>query len=257
MSLRLVLHAGFHKTGTTSAQETLKANRAVLQPHLRVVLRPDMVGLCEAARAYSVSRAAADLAFVQAEAAYVAESWEGTRPVLVSSEDLCGHMPLRRGLQDYSAAPKLLAAMTEVFGAAHPGANMRIVLTTRAAAPWLRSCYVQHLRATDITMNVAEYATAYAASADLMGMAQTIAKSVPCPVDALPLEEIGGHRLGPAAALLTRAAPDLDLSVLRALPPANTAPPQAKIDAMLALNRQALDKTARRAAMQALHRKAW
>lgn len=256
MSARVVIHAGFHKTGTTSAQRTLAANAAALHPHLNVVLRDDMAGLRAAARAYSKRRAAADLAFVQAEAAHLAEGWD-TRPVLLSSEDLCGHMPGRHGLQDYGAAPKLLAAMVEACRAARPKAALSIVLTTRAAAPWLRSCYVQHLRTTDITLDAAEYAALYAASADLARAVADIARAVDCPVEALPLEEIGADPAGPAGALLQRAAPGLDVAALRPLPPANAAPPQAKIDAMLAVNRRGLSKTDRRAAMQELHRQEW
>ena len=29
---RIIIHAGFHKTGTTSLQQTLRANRAALRP---------------------------------------------------------------------------------------------------------------------------------------------------------------------------------------------------------------------------------
>ncbi len=52
---RIVIHAGFHKTGTTTVQQTLKAHATVLAPHLQVVLREDMEAVCEAARAYSLA----------------------------------------------------------------------------------------------------------------------------------------------------------------------------------------------------------
>ena len=56
-SRKIIIHAGFHKTGTTSLQQNLRANRAVLRPDIRLVLRPGMTALCESARAYSRSRA--------------------------------------------------------------------------------------------------------------------------------------------------------------------------------------------------------
>ena len=58
--MRIIIHAGFHKTGTTTVQKTLRANREDLRPHCRIILRPGMVALCEAARAYSVSRSQTD-----------------------------------------------------------------------------------------------------------------------------------------------------------------------------------------------------
>ncbi|MEO0937839.1 MAG: hypothetical protein AAFY38_06770 [Pseudomonadota bacterium] len=258
MTARIVIHAGFHKTGTTSAQEVLRINRAQLKPHLRVVRRPGMVGLCEAARAYSVSRAASDLALVQYEAAELAEGF-GRKPVLLSSEDLCGHMPGRRGLMAYDAAPKLVAAITRTFAAVHPRAEQRVILTTRAPEPWLRSCYVQHLRATPITLDAEAYAADYAASADLSGVAQAVARALDAHValETLALEDIGALRLGPAEALLARACPALDLSPFTPAAPANTAPPQAKIDAMLAVNRAGLPEAERRAQMKTLHGRDW
>ena len=56
MSMRLVLHAGFHKTGTTSLQQTLRKNKRLLSRHWRVFTRLGQEPLCEAARAYSVRR---------------------------------------------------------------------------------------------------------------------------------------------------------------------------------------------------------
>lgn len=49
--IRLVVHAGFHKTGTTSAQHMLGRNRAPLRKvGVQVVLRDDMRQMTEAAR---------------------------------------------------------------------------------------------------------------------------------------------------------------------------------------------------------------
>ncbi|MEL7098038.1 MAG: hypothetical protein AAGM84_04345 [Pseudomonadota bacterium] len=256
MTALITIHAGFHKTGTTSAQAVLRANRDVLSPHMRVILRAEMVGLCEAARVYSVSRAAADLALVRYEAAVLGENWDA-RTVLLSSEDLCGHMPGRRGLVDYGAAPKLMAAITDTFSEVHPDAVQRVILTTRAPGPWLRSCWLQHLRATPITQGAEAYAQDYAASADLAGIAAQITQAVDVPVEVLALEQIGGLRLGPAEALLGRVTPGIDLSELSPLPPANTAPPQAKIDAMLTLNRAGMPEAQRRAEMKKLHGRSW
>lgn len=139
MVQRLVVHAGFHKTGTTTIQNTLAAHADTLCDHVQIVLRADMDGLCEAARAYSVSRSELDLGLVRYEAARLAEEWTHDT-VLLSSEDLSGQMPGRHDLVDYGAAPKLAAAMTETWHTAFPGLRIDWMYYTRAAAPWLASC---------------------------------------------------------------------------------------------------------------------
>lgn len=255
MPPRIVIHAGFHKTGTTSVQATLRANRSALRPCLRFVLRPKMVALCEAARAYSISRSRMDLGLVQYEAAELARDWATSdRPILLSSEDLCGHMPGRRGLRSYDAAPRLLQALTDALAEAVPDAEQIVVLTTRAPEAWLRSCYVQHLRATPITQSVEDYARDYAASADLMAVVdQCRATLSAAKVEALDLAACSDMPLGPLDALLTVVG-DIPRTDLSPLPPANTSPPPAMIDAMLALNRSDLSNEARKAAKAALRR---
>jgi hypothetical protein len=97
---RFVVHAGFHKTGTTTVQDTLRANASLLTTHLRVLLRPDMLALCEAARAFSASRGDPEMARFRHAAAELVEGWDRNdpRPILLASEDLAGHMPGRRKL---------------------------------------------------------------------------------------------------------------------------------------------------------------
>ena len=170
MALRLIVHAGFHKTGTTSIQKALDTHRAYIADNDAIILRADMMALCEAARAYSVSRSPLDLGIVQYEASVLAEAWPDAGAVLLSSEDLSGHMPGRRGLRTYVAAPSLARAMADTWQAACPGIDIAFVYTTRPAAPWLASCHMQHLRSTRMTLSQDGYAQAFGASADLDGV---------------------------------------------------------------------------------------
>ena len=201
--MRIIIHAGFHKTGTTTVQKTLRANREDLRPHCRIILRPGMVALCEAARAYSVSRSQTDLALIQYEAAALADGWAARgKDIVISSEDLAGHMPGRRGLTAYDATPRIMKALVQAFAAAAPDAQQVLYFTTRAAAPWLRSCYVQHLRATRITQDADEYAADMAGSANLDQIVAQVADAVPhVQVIAQPLEACTTP-LGPLAPLL-------------------------------------------------------
>ncbi len=240
MPRAVVIHAGFHKTGTTSVQNMLRANRAALRPGLRIVLRPAMVALCEAARAYSVSQSQVDLGLVRFEAAELSQSWgDGPETVLMCSEDLSGHMPGRRGLRTYAAAPALMRAMTDSITAAQPDVAVTVVFTTRAPEAWLASCFSQHVRATRMTQTAAQYARSYRASADLSAIADDVRTALPAhTVDQIALEDCAQSPLGPLDPLLRIAGvPEGSREALTALPPANTALPPDDLAALLAINR--------------------
>ncbi len=258
--MRVILHAGFHKTGTTTVQQALRRNRAMLKPHLRVLLRPRMVAACEAARGYSASGDALDLALFQYEIAQLAEGWGATdpRPLLLASEDLAGHMPGRHGLRDYRAAPALMRGLAETIEAVLPGAEMVFYFSTRAAQPWLASCHAQHLAASRMTLDAGDYAARYGASADLDGVVDLISAAVaPWPVHRAALEASGDRALGPLDPLLDVVGlPEAVRRELRPQPPANTRPSADRLAALLEINRSELDDRSLAAAKRALPPKA-
>lgn len=239
--LRLILHAGFHKTGTTTVQNCLRENQTLLSPHLRVFLRTDMVSLCEAARKWSASRAPTDFAVLQLECAEFIEALDPNdqRPVLLASEDLSGHMPGRHGLKDYGAAPHLMKCIQDTALEFHPDACVRILFTTRSEQAWLQSCYVQHLRASPMTLEADEYAKQYAPSADLQRIVSLTQEAASrSEVFTTALEAASSHRLGPFSALLPHLSlPAATADAVTPAPPANTRPDQDVLEQLLALNR--------------------
>lgn len=250
MPRRVIVHPGFHKTGTTTIQQTLAANADTLSGHMQVQLRADMNGLCAAARTYSISRSAFDLGLVRYEAAALAESWTHNT-VLLSSEDLSGHMPGRHGLTDYSATIPLSAAMAEGWA----DADITWIYYTRAAAPWLASCHVQHLRAARMVLDGAEYAERYAASAELGAIVTQVRANLPTArVADFALE---AHRNSLLAPLLACAGiPEALCNEIRQANAANTSPDPDTIAAMLAINRSNRSDRAARAAQNDLNRRA-
>ena len=58
---RIILHVGFHKTGTTSLQRTVQANRKAPRPAVRLIRRAAMVASGEVCSGFSRSRTAPDL----------------------------------------------------------------------------------------------------------------------------------------------------------------------------------------------------
>lgn len=253
---RILIHAGFHKTGTTHLQQTLRANRAALRPDIRLVLKPGMKALCESARAYSRSREDYDLGMVKYEAAMLVQQLENedAPTIILTSEDLSGHMPGRYGLHGYGAAPHLMRALSVAFGTAAPDATLTFFFTTRAAEPWLRSCYAQHLRSVRMVWDEDDYLKRLKSSADHDAILDLIKPEISdhALLDA-SLEEYAAKRLGTADALLqSLGLPAERRDGLVASEQRNAALPEAIKSELLALNRSDLNESALRAAKRAV-----
>jgi hypothetical protein len=83
---QMIIHAGFHKTGTSTVQSVLKAQHRRLSPHVNVIIKTDIPALCQAALAYSDEPTTSHLAAYQAEAtACFGEATDDPRPVLISA----------------------------------------------------------------------------------------------------------------------------------------------------------------------------
>ncbi len=259
--MRIVLHAGFHKTGTTSVQRFLRGNRAVLRRHVRVFTREGQEPLCEAARAFSVTRDALDRALLAAEwGRFVAAlDVSDPRPVLMSSEDLSGHMPGRHGVMRYDAAALILGDLAATLP---KGAALTVALSLRETGAWRRSCWAQHVRATRHLGGLAEYLsgprTDLAVDAQAVQEALDARGRVVTQVVTWALEDQRGP-FGPAAPLLEML--DLPARVLARLTPpvhVNASLPDAVMAELLALNRSDLDPVtwarAKRAVIDAAQR---
>ncbi|MEP0990888.1 MAG: hypothetical protein ABJG73_15005 [Tateyamaria sp.] len=243
---RILIHAGFHKTGTTSVQQTLLHNTRTLRRNFQIFTRKNMTGACEAARSYSASRNMADLLVFTAEMTGVFEQVDvqDTRPVIISSEDLSGYMPGRRGLSTYSAAPILMKAITETANRVfNSQPELIFYFSTREPQSWLRSCYAQHVRVIRITQTLEEYQKEQAASADLGRIIDGVRLAVaPHRVVASSLEDNAPRPLGPLAAVFDAlSVPSKIRRRLSVLPPANVSLPQELLNEFLAANQSDLD----------------
>ncbi|KAA8616274.1 hypothetical protein [Salipiger aestuarii] len=245
---RVVVHAGFHKTGTSTVQHALAQNRDALAPHLRIHLREDFDPLTASARSWSVTRSDKHFAAIGRNALRFFRSIgrEDTRPVLMSSEDLCGHMPGRNGIAAYDAAPDILRVIAD--NARHwfgPALDLVIYFSTRAPDPWLRSTWWQNLRSTRLTKDLDPYADDLPRAADLSAVADAVRAAVTAQVVTTPLEDSAARPEGPLAPLLDLT--DVPADVRAALgipPPVNAQPDLGMAEVLLALNRSGLDDEA-------------
>lgn len=243
--MRVIVHAGFHRTGTTSIQHMMQRNARKLARHFRILTRRQMPGLCEAARAWSLSRDAADLGLVTFELAQILEPLDPTdaRPLVLSSEDLSGHMPGRFHLSGYDAAPPLMASIQQTVQTCLPGADLAFFFTTRAASPWLHSTWAQHVRAIRFTEPRDAYIARMAPHTDLAAQVARIANTVTAPVHSARLEDCADAPYGPFSPLLDlmQASPKLRAK-LTALPPSNPSFPDPVLAQFLALNQSDLSR---------------
>lgn len=241
---RIVIHAGFHKTGTTSVQTMAARNAKLLAPHARVFLRDDFRAVTDAARAYSMSQGADALDRVFDAAAGFLRKLDHSdpRPVALLSEDLSGHLPGRHSIRSYCAAPALMAqlaaACVERFG---ESVEVTFHFSTRSAAPWFRSAYWQILRTSRRVEGPEDFARLFANAADFDSVTEAVAEAVdPFPVQVAMLEEIADMPQGPMTPILDLLdVPDDIRAQLDPGPPANSKP-QGLDDVFLALNRTGL-----------------
>ncbi|MEM6940702.1 MAG: hypothetical protein AAF943_06575 [Pseudomonadota bacterium] len=204
MPKRIILHPGFHKTGTTSVQRFLRLNRAALRPYVALRLRWHLKNLLFATRKYATDRDALDLVKVHARFGRVLHELPDMprRTLLFAAEELLGHLPGRGTLADYSAAPELLYGFCESLKTQFPQAEIVIYLSTRAQSPWLASAYWEHVKSSSLTMDYDGFVARYAQAAELDAMAAEIAARVPARLETCALEVSRDLPFGPATPLL-------------------------------------------------------
>ncbi|PWG18610.1 hypothetical protein [Salibaculum griseiflavum] len=242
---RIVIHGGFHKTGTTSAQKFIFDNGPLIWPHAATVL-PGRTRARVARHAvrYSVGNAQPDLNRFRRGLAEVLGGLNlGKRAVLISDENLSGRMPGREGQAGYGGAPDLMAAMVRVIRRfMEKDADIHFVFTTRDPEDWLRSTWMHNLRTSRLTLNFENYAEIHSDTADFDLVIQDIRAAVaPYPVHTARIEALADNPEGPAAPLIQLLGiPTEKRMRMGGLTRANIGPDPALAPQLLDLNRSSL-----------------
>ncbi|WP_375281520.1 hypothetical protein [Pseudooctadecabacter sp.] len=257
---RIIVHAGFHKTGTTTVQTHLRQNGRYIWPKSALVL-PGRTRGGAALMAVRYSRLGAP-ALLEAFASDLHKTLSAldvgtSRKVLISDENLAGRMPGRDGQMAYGATAPLMAraeqVIHDVFGT---DAEVIFHFSIRHPETWLRSTYRHNLRTSRLTMDRDTYLDTYRAASDLRRVAEDVAGAVKGRVQ---LRDVAGLD-GPEGL----SAPLIDLLDLPGhlrrklvpLPPQNVGPNDDVLDALLDLNRSKLSDKALQKAKAALLEKA-
>ena len=210
MSVRVVVHPGFHKTGTSSLQSYLHRHRKAFAPWFDFYGKDDFLKAGSAARIYAQKPFPWRLrAFRRRLDAFLAGIPDA--PVIIlSRETFSGAMPGHRRMlggliTGYDrTAPRLgrqiLAALRARFG---PDVAVTFVYTVRDREPWIRSVYGHLVRSIHLTDDFPDFRARFPNLADPADAARRIARHIGVEdVHVWRLEDIGTAREGPASALL-------------------------------------------------------
>ena len=198
---RILLHPGFHKTGTSSIQHFFWSNREKLAPHVHLFMLRHLKPVTQLTHSYSRSGNPLTLIDLAERLDEVfADTPDDTRDILISCEALCGHLPGWPKVKTYQAAPVILTYVTGYLRDRFD-AEVEIVVTTRDPEPWLYSAYRHHLKGQRLTLDPDAFAAKYAKAADFAPIISAIATQCG-PTRTLPLETASLHPLGPGGALL-------------------------------------------------------
>ncbi len=214
---RVIVHAGFHKTGTTSLQAFVETNREALRPWADVYLKRDLGRARYLGRLYGQRPwLARRLAFRHGFRAFLA-GIPDARTIFISRESLSGMMPgnrrrrlpwrggrgerlVRYERQAIALGHEMTAALRRRFG---DGARIEFLFTTRKLEPWIYSLYRHILRTSALNDDFARFRADFAATPPLAEQARNIARALPGTVLHISALECARERpLGHGAMLL-------------------------------------------------------
>jgi len=225
--VRVIVHAGFHKTGTSSLQDYLLRHRDTLAPAFTYYGQPHFPKAGNAARRYALRRFPWRLWAFRLRLRRFLSSIPDAPLIVISRENLSGATPGQpdwrgRTITAYAPAaiPLARATVAELRRRFGPEVRIEFFYTLRASEPWLRSLYGHHLRGRRLTEDFPGFRARFADGFDLRDEAARLAAALaPVPVHTAALEDYAGARSGPAEALfdLIELDPELRAGLPRAL----------------------------------------
>lgn len=254
---RVLVHAGFYKTGTTSLQRFLGDNRAALTPWFAYYGPGDFHNAGAEARRYGQEPFPGPLKRFRLALRSFLQGVPDAENIVLSRENFTGAMPghrdwLGEALIGFPHAKPLLRDLKKElrrrFG---PEARIETLFTTRERTAWLRSIHGHLLRSIRLEEDFEQFSARFAALGPLSKEARRLGAD-----HVVALEDIALRHCGPAAAVLDlMGVPQTTQEALPAAQRANTGQDAGLQSEFLRLNRSDLPKPALKAAKEALLRK--
>ena len=252
---RVIVHAGYHKTGTTSLQDFMSSNRKALADYCRYYGKVDFLAAGAHARIYAQKPFPWRLWRFRRSFRRFLNTVDAGGTIVLSRETFSGGMPGHRrmggGLMfGYSGpAEKLARVITaELRRKFGQDTDITFFYTTRDRETWIKSVHGHLLRSIKLDD---DFKTFRARFPDLNGPAQEaaiMAKALaPIPVVTAALEDHADDPAGPATGLLDLlGVPENVRAQLTPAKRSNTGQPPEIQEQFRRLNAQALSKKALR-----------
>ncbi|MGB5557632.1 MAG: hypothetical protein WBN04_06445 [Paracoccaceae bacterium] len=258
---RIIVHAGFHKTGTTSLQDFFKQNRAALEPWLSYYGKADFRMAGAHARVYGQHRYWwRRLMFRRAFRRFLT-GLPDAHTIVLSRETFAGAMPGHRrfgGRQVESYAPAAIPLAREIVGELRdrfgPEVTVEFLYTLRDRDSWLASVHGHLLRSINLRADLAGFRAGFRTLPDPARDAQRIAAALaPIPVHIAWLEDYADLPEGPAGAVLDLIGFPVEmLDMLKPAPHGNPGQPDDLRERFRALNLKGGRRHELKAAKEAL-----
>lgn len=205
--LKVVVHQGFHKTGTRTLQTMLYRNCLRLKDRVNVLVPRDLKDAGFAARRYSVTpneRTLQKFRHMLRQALLSFESLTDV-PLLISSEEFAGMIPGRKDVWSYGQTHVLAEViLDEINRVTNNKARITFFYTTRDTPDWIKSVYWQNIRGNRIQEDLCEYTELLNPGADLDGVVARVAEQMSSRADVISLNTSGlSDRLFPVTKVLS------------------------------------------------------
>lgn len=208
--VKIILHFGFHKTGTTSLQQFLMKNRNVLTSYATCYFEEDLPQVAALARKYGKIPFFWNRRKYRKELRKFLLGIEDSQTIVVSCEALGGIMPgyntfpLKRVVSYIPIARKLMEdfyeALQKKFG---DTADVYCLFTTRSSDTWVKSVYEHICRSKNLNEKFTDFINSFPQLPNLEHDAELIASGIPnVTVMVAPLEIYSKKAFGPATAVL-------------------------------------------------------
>jgi len=208
---RIIVHAGFHKTGTTSLQAFVETNKSILKPWADIHLKTDLGRARYLGRWYGQRPVFWRLWMFRHGFRRFLSGIPDAPTIFISRESFSGMMPgfFRRNGAQVTAyvdqavplAHEIILGLRRRFG---PSCQIEFLYTTRQGQPWLKSLHAHIVRTSSLRDDFEAFQRRFGPPPNLDHQAGTIATAIaPVKVHVATLEDAAGHRLGHGRAVLS------------------------------------------------------
>lgn len=254
---RVLIHPGFHKTGTSTTQHFLWRNKSRIESRAHLFMLRHLKPVASLALRFSkTGNPLVLLDMSEALDQIFADVPEDGRDILISCEGLSGHLPGWPGVVDYSAAPVILSYLVGFLSNRFATDDVQVTLSTRDPIHWLWSAYRHHLRGHRMVLDWPAFQAQYAGAADFAPIVAAMASDLRRAPTLLPLEQAQTHPQGPGGALLASFDWPDPLDGWETVAPGNLGPDDDLWPEFLRLNRSDLTDDALKAEKDRLSKQA-